>query len=238
MAKLVSHIEPGRSTILCSGDTVELDAGAGFDSYLWNTGDHTRKIRVSSAGTYSCKVISGELTNTSYINITKHPALLNADYSYSQSQLNIKFHSLNSGISSIYWDFGDGTHSNISDPFHVYLKSDSFLVCMSIKDSCGFSDTACKRLLFTGINDKTKTVQWDIFPNPVSSNLNVVTPDLSLKNYRFILTDISGKALLDRILLPGRNNFGIDYLPAGYYLAFIISNTGQMVVYKKIIKYN
>ncbi|MEP7218022.1 MAG: hypothetical protein ABI876_03850, partial [Bacteroidota bacterium] len=40
----------------CTGDTIELDAGAGYQSYLWLNGEQTQKIRVSKAGRYSILV--------------------------------------------------------------------------------------------------------------------------------------------------------------------------------------
>ncbi|MBS1914318.1 MAG: SBBP repeat-containing protein [Bacteroidetes bacterium] len=49
---LVPVITPGRSLVLCSGDTVELDAGAGFAEYLWSNGATLRKVRVTAGGTY------------------------------------------------------------------------------------------------------------------------------------------------------------------------------------------
>ncbi len=38
--------------LLCTGHTVVLDAGSEFDSYYWSTGEKTRTISVSNAGTY------------------------------------------------------------------------------------------------------------------------------------------------------------------------------------------
>ncbi|WP_261512461.1 DUF7948 domain-containing protein [Chryseobacterium paludis] len=40
----------------CQGKTITLDAGAGFTSYLWNTGATTQTIVVSTPGNYSVKV--------------------------------------------------------------------------------------------------------------------------------------------------------------------------------------
>jgi len=41
---------------LCAGDTRTLDAGAGFTSYLWNTGATSQSITVNSTGVYSVTV--------------------------------------------------------------------------------------------------------------------------------------------------------------------------------------
>lgn len=42
----------GPDQVICQGTLTTLDAGPGFSSYLWSTGATTRKITVSTAGTY------------------------------------------------------------------------------------------------------------------------------------------------------------------------------------------
>jgi hypothetical protein len=51
----VQPVITGR-TSLCPDSTIELDAGAGYATYAWNTGATTRKISVSAAGTYTVTV--------------------------------------------------------------------------------------------------------------------------------------------------------------------------------------
>ena len=46
-------IRLGDDTSFCSGGSVLLDAGGGFASYLWNTGQSSQQITASQAGTYS-----------------------------------------------------------------------------------------------------------------------------------------------------------------------------------------
>ncbi|MBL4754797.1 MAG: T9SS type A sorting domain-containing protein [Flavobacteriales bacterium] len=42
----------GADTVICNGCSINLDAGAGFTSYDWSTGETTQTINVDSAGTY------------------------------------------------------------------------------------------------------------------------------------------------------------------------------------------
>lgn len=46
-------ISLGNDTSICSGDTLSLDAGAGFNSYQWSTGDAAEKMYVSRPGIYA-----------------------------------------------------------------------------------------------------------------------------------------------------------------------------------------
>ncbi|HVZ38921.1 MAG TPA: hypothetical protein VHI13_06570 [Candidatus Kapabacteria bacterium] len=49
-------ITPGPIAKLCSGQTLTLDAGAGYSSYQWSNGSGGRTIIVTEAGTYSVTV--------------------------------------------------------------------------------------------------------------------------------------------------------------------------------------
>jgi len=43
----------GNDTSLCEGQTFKIDAGNGYQSYLWSTGETTQTISVNTTGTYS-----------------------------------------------------------------------------------------------------------------------------------------------------------------------------------------
>ena len=68
-------IDLGADTSFCSNETssLQLNAGAGWDTYLWSTGDTTQIISVNSAGTYSVDVAKfGSCNSTGNIVITEH----------------------------------------------------------------------------------------------------------------------------------------------------------------------
>ena len=49
-------VDIGPDTSICSDGSIVLDAGFGYASYLWSTGDTTEKITVDTSGTYSVVV--------------------------------------------------------------------------------------------------------------------------------------------------------------------------------------
>ena len=55
------NIQPNGYIILCGNETVELDAGSGFEKYKWSTGDTTRKITVKFSGDYWVVVTDDKL---------------------------------------------------------------------------------------------------------------------------------------------------------------------------------
>lgn len=52
----VPVIHLGADTSIMSGQTLLLNAGPGFNSYLWSTGETTQQIQINSAGNYSVMV--------------------------------------------------------------------------------------------------------------------------------------------------------------------------------------
>ena len=58
-------ITPAGPISKCVGDTLTLDAGAGFDSYLWNNGSGTETINPSATGVYSATATLNGCTGAS-----------------------------------------------------------------------------------------------------------------------------------------------------------------------------
>ncbi|MGV3609873.1 MAG: PKD domain-containing protein [Fluviicola sp.] len=62
-------ITAGGTTTLCTGGSVTLTSTAGT-SYLWSTGATTQSITVNTAGTYTCKIVSGACQSANSNSIT------------------------------------------------------------------------------------------------------------------------------------------------------------------------
>lgn len=61
----------GKSSF-CEGETTVLNAGAGFSTYLWDTGEATQSITVSAAKVYSVTVSNGSCNGSASINVVKN----------------------------------------------------------------------------------------------------------------------------------------------------------------------
>ncbi|PLX30528.1 MAG: hypothetical protein C0600_08090, partial [Ignavibacteria bacterium] len=66
------------SNPLCDGDTLVLDAGSGFVSYFWNTGERTQTIEVLQEGDYHAEItdLNGCTGYTDTVQVTVLPAPL------------------------------------------------------------------------------------------------------------------------------------------------------------------
>ncbi|MCF8302339.1 MAG: gliding motility-associated C-terminal domain-containing protein [Bacteroidales bacterium] len=65
--------------MVCQTDSVQLDAGEGFVSYDWNTGDSTQKIWVDSTATYIVELVDqngNDTTDRAYVNILNFKLLV------------------------------------------------------------------------------------------------------------------------------------------------------------------
>lgn len=60
----------GNDTTICSSNPITLDAGAGYDGYLWNTGGTGQTLPAGSSGNYSVTVTAGVCTDVDSISIT------------------------------------------------------------------------------------------------------------------------------------------------------------------------
>ncbi len=65
------YVNIGNDTIIGIKDDITLDAGSGFESYLWNTGSEYQTITVSDSGSYWVRVSDGVCFNSDTINIEK-----------------------------------------------------------------------------------------------------------------------------------------------------------------------
>ncbi len=76
-------VDLGPDQPLCAGDQLQLDAGAGGSSYLWNTGATTSSITVTAPGIYWVAKYSGACPVTDTIELTSsgcnNPAIPVAD---------------------------------------------------------------------------------------------------------------------------------------------------------------
>ncbi|MFN8286259.1 MAG: T9SS type A sorting domain-containing protein [Chitinophagales bacterium] len=53
---VATTLQASGPTTFCAGGSVTLDAGAGFDSYNWSSGETTQTITVSNSGSFTCTV--------------------------------------------------------------------------------------------------------------------------------------------------------------------------------------
>ncbi len=177
-----------------------------------------------------------------------------------------QFYILNTSLirpnSTFLWNFGDGGSSTALAPSHTYANFGSYLVCLTVSDSMctstfcdsvgmDSSGTLLKQGKFgfrtldyttllpsTGNNTLNSKLEYSIYPNPTNSLINV---ELNLKNasqVKFILSDFSGKILLNKEMQAPSGlwseSINLSELQPALYLLHIITDEG--IKMSKIIK--
>ncbi len=111
-------LPPVKSSILkdktiCIENKTDLDAGPGFDEYLWSTGAKTPSIKDVSVGTYWVKLRTGNCITTQIVNVqpSANPVIASIDIHNNTITVNV------TGGKSPYQYSLDGIHWQASNTF-------------------------------------------------------------------------------------------------------------------------
>lgn len=125
----------GSDSILCVGNTVTLDAGAGY-GYLWSTGGTNQTISVSTGGTYWTTVSNACGSYTDSININYYPvnSLSLGNDTMICSGDSVLLSVLYSGFTNFVWNTGASTTSiTVNQPGPYWVSSAN--ICGSASDT-------------------------------------------------------------------------------------------------------
>ncbi|MFN7117879.1 MAG: PKD domain-containing protein [Saprospiraceae bacterium] len=108
-------------------------------------------------GVYSVSLVArnaaGEVTRR-LSNLVQVNDVPSAGFSTRIDQNVVAFRNLSEGGMVHYWDFGDGTSANSTNPVHTYQTSGRFTVQLITRNTCG-SDTITKPVEITGLPPTT-----------------------------------------------------------------------------------
>jgi PKD repeat protein len=129
--------------------------GTSISSYSWNFGDGTTSTAsapfhvFTSPGTYyvclSVVTTSGATCSSCDTVHIGSVTSCNAQFSYYtiHNPDSLHFYPTGTGASSYYWSFGDGSTSTSQYPWHYYIHSGTYYVCLTVADSAGATCTWC-----------------------------------------------------------------------------------------------
>lgn len=154
-----------------------------------------------------------------------------ANFNYSGGGT-INFTNTSTNGAFYFWDFGDGNTSSLENPSNTYTSSNTYPVQLIIfsNDSC-FSDTIIQNINVTtvGINRLNTTNETNIYPNPASAQLTVLS---QFNIQKISIIDITGKTM--KSIIPATNIINVADLPNGIYFIKIIGK--EKTITKKFIK--
>lgn len=207
----------------CEGDSVMLDAGSGYDTYLWSNGDTTQTTTVQVDGSYS---VSGTSGGCPFGSDT-------VDVSISSLQVSITANgtelSVDAGFVSYQWFINGNPIPGATSNSYTATSHGNYAV--QVTDATGCTGSAT--LEFTlpdGINDVGVDVPFTIYPNPSEGQFQLKT-DFN-ESYSIVVMNGLGQRILEQSATQ-ENRAEINIETAGTYLLQVI--VGETVYHKKLV---
>ena len=214
---------------LCTGDSIKVIATAGYDSYLWNTGETSFGVNLYATGTYyltvtdadGCVGIDSVLINRTELN---NPV---ADFTYVTNNSEVIFTDNSTDGTSYNWDFAGLDSSDIANPVYDFNGVGTFEVCLTVSNNCA-SDTKCEniQIITTGIT-LINDITINIYPNPTSDIMNIVMTNSNNDQINILMYDAIGKIVYAKSDKGTVINHSIDMsnLSSGNYIIKVIGDT-------------
>jgi len=176
------------------------------------------------------KTISGQIMRDSAANWFRQGRLASAGFETTVSNGQASFQNTSFAANQFFWNFGDGNTSIEASPTHSYASTGNYSVKLTSKNGCK-TDSIRKSVTINFVSTLSlfSSEELEVFPNPFSDAINVVSKD----EIRTIsLYDLSGKRLISG---DKRTQMITKGIPNGVYLLQIHFKNGQ-VEQKRILK--
>lgn len=135
VVKPIPFVNAGNDTLICLGESLELDAASSGTMVLWeqNLPNHTIYTPIQSEFLTVTAEINGCFKKDSlFVTIEQQPTIiLETPFTESCAPIGVQFNASIVGAVSQVWEFGDGTSSSLEDPYHLYHSSGYAAVVIS-----------------------------------------------------------------------------------------------------------
>lgn len=228
---------------ICEGASANLQAfafGGGFGTqYVWNPGGLTganQTVSPTATTTYYVTGTSQQSTcsGTDSVTITVEPQITAGFTSVVNGTVAV-FNNTSSGGTTFYWDFGDGSFSTASDPFHAYAFDGVYNVTLIVGNSLCPDDTITQTVTIstTGVTEASATGVY-VYPVPATDQVRITWA----KNVCNTLTvyDLHGKIIIhDACKDLSQSSFNVSNWPKGIYAA-MLELEGQTVQVRFVVQ--
>ncbi len=225
---------PDGKTEFCQGDSVTLDAGPGYKTYSWSSGEKTQSIVVKTSGSYSVTVTdtndcSGQSAVKKIVvfqtpqkpGVTRVINTLDADTTFKTYQWYKNGQPISGATTSRYI---------VSDTGNYQVRITDVNGCTNISDNIHIDNVV-------GVGDQIFAEQNIVlYPNPTNGNLNVrFNTDRDFNAAQLSVRNLIGNEVMTstfNALNSGENVRSIDMsrLPNGLYVVEIALPNGQRLM--------
>jgi len=148
-----------------------------------------------------------------------------ANFTYSISNGNqVDFTNSSFNATNFNWNFGDGGTSISNNPTHTYLIKGTYKVQL-ISNKCDIYDTTFQTIKITmplGVDETTLTNDLNIYPNPVSTILNLQYSLSNKATYKIL--GVVGQEIQSGIINNIEKQINVSLLSEGIYLLQLCEN--------------
>ena len=148
-------LELGEGGNYCGITELTLDAENEGAIYLWSTGETSQTITVTESGEYTVVINNGFGAAFDTIEVNFVPAIT-AEWEVPETVLcantELVFTDLTEGAAEWYWDFGDGSSSELQIPTHSYMGSGNYDLSLIVTSEFGCKDTLITNVGVSEIN--------------------------------------------------------------------------------------
>lgn len=161
----------GRDSSFCSGDSLTLDAGAGFSQYLWNNGSTTQQVTVNAAGSYSVAATTAQgcrsLDTLIVLNVYPLPNVsLNKDSTFCEGDQTIL--DAGAGFANYTWNTGSSAQTITVNDIGIYSVTITDYNGCKAADSTAITTRYPRPSGFLG-TDTAVCVYWGLQLQPSSA---------------------------------------------------------------------
>lgn len=208
----------------CNGDSVILDAGAGYDSYLWSNGATTQTTTVFAEGDYS---VSGTLGGCAFDSDTVSVSVSSIQLSITVNGVNL---SVASGYVSYQWFINGSPIPGATTANYTATSSGNYTVQVTDMNGCTGSSFILEYTLPSSVSELDANLPFVVYPNPSEGQFQLNTEFSDA--YSVVVLNAVGQKVLEEAN-PQGNRMEIDLKTSGTYLLQVI--VGETVYYKKLV---
>ena len=198
-------------SIICSGDSTQVCAPQGFAAYAWNTGDTGYCTYANQAGGYWVTVTSTYGCNTisSHVNISAYPVSSVAIIAQGDTVSSF-------GENGYQWYFDRNPIDNATSSYYVATKTGYYAVDITDHNGCQVM-SGDVYVIATGITGLTNDNMFEIYPNPVSAELQVKVGGMLLGK-EFELYDVCGRTVFSGVITQETSTLHLSLIASGPYI--------------------
>ncbi len=164
------EITPDGATTFCVGDSVRLDAGAGYSAYHWSTGEKTRYIVVRTSGLYYAYVMDAQwnVGVTKNLRVIVNPLPPKPEITRDHNTLTVP-----AGASVQWYRNGAALPGATGTQLHVESTGVYTAVVRNGSGCTNTSDAFAVNVLGIGVPSVPSAFSLSLFPLPVRNELHV-----------------------------------------------------------------